>query len=135
LKKKYSIKENESIQKILTRGRFFKSTVCVVYVLKNGTDKNNIAFLAGKKLGTAPVRNKAKRKLRAAMRSYWDALLKGYDIVLIARPRLLTSDQATLMQEVALLLKKHKIVNKELLSTCDDSSRQKIGDVQNEKTV
>jgi len=130
LKKKFSIKENESIQKILTRGRFFKSSTCVVYVLKNGTDKNNVAFLAGKKLGTAPVRNRAKRKLRVTMRAQWSVLLKGYDIVLIARPHLLMCEEENLRQDLALLLKKHKIVNKDLLHKRDNSLKQKIGDVQ-----
>jgi len=44
-----------------------------------------VAFIAGKKLGNAVVRNRSKRVLREAARRCrgpWD----GYDVLLIARP-------------------------------------------------
>lgn len=79
--------------------------------MKNGTDKNNVAFLAGKKLGTAPIRNKAKRKLRMAVQTYWARIAKGYDIVLIARPFLIRKEQNKILKDLEFLLKKHKILN------------------------
>ena len=78
-------------------------------MLKNGTDKNNVAFLAGKKLGKAPIRNKAKRKMRLAMMTEWDYLEKGYDIVILARPYLLNKDQKLIEKDFSLLFKKHRI--------------------------
>jgi ribonuclease P protein component len=47
--------------------------------------QGRVAFIAGKKLGNAVVRNRSKRVLREAMRRCggpWD----GYDVLLIARP-------------------------------------------------
>ena len=44
-----------------------------------------VAFIAGKKLGNAVVRNRSKRVLREAARRCegpWD----GYDVLLVARP-------------------------------------------------
>jgi len=135
LKKKYSIKENTSVQKVLGRVRFLTSKTCIVYILSNGTNKNNIAFLAGKKLGKAPVRNKAKRKLRAAIRVYWPFLYKGYDIVIIARPLLLTNGQDILLNDLDMLLKKHKILNVAERKKSHALVINKMGDTSNEKTV
>lgn len=44
-----------------------------------------VAFVAGKRLGGAVVRNRSKRVLRAAAREA-GAPWAGYDVVLIARP-------------------------------------------------
>jgi len=128
LKKKYSIKENTAVQQILKQGRFYTCASCVVYVMKNGTDKNNVAFLAGKKLGNAPIRNKAKRKLRLAMSEHWQGLSKGHDIVLIARPVLLDRAQYIVLNDLAVLLKKHKILNENYLDRRGTRQNKKIGD-------
>jgi len=136
LKKKYSIKENKAVQQVLAQGYFVKCPSCVVYVLKNGTNKNNVAFLAGKKLGNSPIRNKAKRKLRVAMSTYWRNLLKGYDIVLIARPFLLHREQHMLIKDLESLLKKHKILGSgDIFDKSDVSMIKKNRRFVNEKTV
>jgi len=135
LKKKYSIKENTAVQKILARGRFFTCTSCVIYVMKNKTDKNNVAFLAGKKLGSAPVRNKAKRKLRVAMSTYWCDLAKGYDIILIARPLLLTRAHDVLMKDIGYLLRQHKLLNEKNMKRESGSYEKRLGDVRNEQKI
>ena len=50
-----------------------------------------VAFVAGKKLGTAPERNRAKRRLREAARSA-GAPWRGYDVVFVARQSILETE-------------------------------------------
>ena len=45
-----------------------------------------VAFIAGKRLGGAVVRNRSKRVLRAALRAS-DGPWRGFDVLLIATPR------------------------------------------------
>lgn len=111
MKKKYSIKKSDDIQKILNKGRFYKSKYYIVYVTKNNTNKNYVAFLAGKKLGNAPIRNKIKRKVRVAMQNNWQNLEKGYNIVIIARPFVLQESIEILTKDLAFLCKRHKILS------------------------
>ena len=114
MKKKYSLKKNEDIQKILARGRFYRNREFIMYVVDNGTDKNYVAFLVGKKLGNAPVRNKMKRKMRSAFDVYWNQLVKGKNIVIIARPMVLDEKQEILINSFDFLLKRHKMLNRQL---------------------
>jgi ribonuclease P protein component len=52
-----------------------------------GRKSGRIAVIAGKRLGAAPRRNRAKRLIREAVRQS-DARWPGYDVLLIARERL-----------------------------------------------
>lgn len=50
------------------------------------------AFVAGKGVGGAVQRNRAKRRLRGAVQSLLPRIEPGWDIVVIARAPLLTAD-------------------------------------------
>jgi ribonuclease P protein component len=68
-------------------------------------------FVAGKKVGSAVKRNRAKRLLREAVRTRQEALAGGWDLVFVARSPLA---QATLSQTQAAvnqLLKRANVVN------------------------
>lgn len=112
LKKKYSIKKNEDIQVILNTGFFHKSKYFIIYIRKNAILKNYVAFLAGKKLGNAPIRNRIKRKMRQSLQVCWPNLGKGYDIVIIARYCVLQEKNEILVKDLENLLKKHRIIHK-----------------------
>lgn len=51
--------------------------------LKRGTS-SRVAYIAGKKLGSAPERNKLKRWMREAKREV-DITLSSYDVIYVAR--------------------------------------------------
>ncbi len=48
-----------------------------------------IGVVAGRRVGTAVARNRAKRLLREAARHLYPHLVPGWDLVLIARPPIL----------------------------------------------
>lgn len=112
MKKKYSIKKNQDIQRILNKARFTKGRYIVVYVTKNDTDENKIAFLVGKKLGHAPYRNQVKRRMRVATQGLWNDLLPGHNILIMARPLIKDIKPDEISRELAYLLKKHDIMKK-----------------------
>ena len=64
-----------------------------------------VAFVAGKKLGNAPQRNRAKRRLRAAAAGQ-GAPWPGYDVVLVARQAAITGDFAALEADLGRLANK-----------------------------
>ena len=56
-------------------------------------------MIAGKRLGTAPQRNKAKRRIREAARLAQAPWL-GFDVVLIAREAIAQADFGTIMKDM-----------------------------------
>ena len=57
----------------------------VMYVMKNGTDRNRLGISVSKKVGNSVVRHHLTRLVREAYRLNEEQFLRGYDIVVIAR--------------------------------------------------
>ena len=70
------------------------------------SDVMRVGFTATRKLGNAVVRNRAKRRLRAAAAAVLPLSgLAGNDYVLVARPGTLTRDFASLTEDLATAIK------------------------------
>jgi ribonuclease P protein component len=72
----------------------------VVYVAP-GAGKSRAAWIAGRKVGSAVARNRARRVLREA----WNALVvevpAGYDMVIVARPDIRGAKTQDVVEELA----------------------------------
>jgi len=71
-------------------------------------------FSAGKAVGGAVERNRAKRRLREALRSLLPALRPGWDVVLIARPGLASADWETVQKAVGDLLQRARLMGQDV---------------------
>ncbi len=84
-----SLKKNIDFKRIYKRGKTAVAPTLVVYALKNKR-VNRLGITAGKKVGCAARRNRAKRRIRAL---YREAVLNGdllpegcrADLVVVAR--------------------------------------------------
>lgn len=72
----------------------------VLITLQNGLDQPRIAVSAGRAVGNAVKRNRAKRRIRSAIQPLLYSISPGWDIVLIARRQIV---EAT-FQEITLAL-------------------------------
>jgi ribonuclease P protein component len=63
------------------------------------TDLETIRFglATGRALGGAVVRNRVRRRLREALRAMAPALQPGWDVLIIARPSIVTADHDTMV--------------------------------------
>ena len=68
-------------------------------------------FVAGKKVGSAVKRNRAKRLLREAVRARQDALAQGWDLVFVARSSLAEATLSQAQAAINQLLKRANVVN------------------------
>jgi len=84
-----SIKENRDFKRLYYRGKSFVSPYFVMYVAKGRTGKIRVGITAGKKIGCAVKRNRAKRVIRAAFSENCLNVSKGYDFVIVARTKIL----------------------------------------------
>ncbi len=84
------IKENYEFRRAYQRGKALVTPYAVIYIFKNKYDNIRLGITAGKKIGKAVKRNRAKRVITAAFRNLLPFIPKGYDYVIVARVRILT---------------------------------------------
>lgn len=79
------IKDNRDFVNAYKKGKYFASKYSVIYIRPNGRPYNRLGITAGKKVGNAVCRNRAKRLIRLAYRQAEVSLPVGIDIVIVAR--------------------------------------------------
>ena len=68
------------------------------------------AFVAGRRIGGAVLRNRARRILRAAWREVEDRVEDGYDVVVVARAAIVGARSQDLVAEVEELLSRAQVI-------------------------
>ncbi len=83
----FRLKNRADFLRVKNKGKSVATKSVVIQYSKGavGEEKIGIGFTATKKIGKANVRNRAKRRLRAAISKKYLQIKTGYDIVLIAR--------------------------------------------------
>ncbi len=76
----------------------------------NGRAQVRVGVVAGKTVGGAVQRNRAKRLLRAAMQSLVSSVAPGWDLILIARPPLVSSDMFHAREVLLTLLRRAELI-------------------------
>lgn len=83
------LKLNYEFRRLYSRGKSIVTPTFVFYYTKGRRDRTRLGITAGKKLGSAVKRNRAKRVITAAFSQNAPNIQKGYDFVIVARNRLL----------------------------------------------
>ncbi len=84
-----TLKLNKDFKRLYYRGKCFAARLVVVYVQKNRLGINRLGLTCGKTVGKAVKRNRAKRLMRESFRQLNGSSKQGYDIVIIARTRII----------------------------------------------
>ena len=106
MKKAVTLKQNRDFRRLYSRGKSAVTPSMVVYCRKNGLDHNRLGFTVSTKLGGAVVRNRARRRLREVCRLSGPALCRGYDLVVVARTRVLTAPFPQLLRQFEVACRK-----------------------------
>ena len=83
-----SMKSNQNFQNVYKNGNSYANKYLVMYVLENRTDNLRVGISVSKKVGNSIVRHRLTRLIRESVRLNSDKVLKGYDLVIIARVNL-----------------------------------------------
>lgn len=84
------LNDNKDFLRLYKKGRYIAGSSCVIYYMKNMLPYNRMGITAGKKIGGAVQRNRAKRLIRQAYRETEALFPVGFDLVIVARAAMLS---------------------------------------------
>ena len=100
MKSAETLKLNKDFKRLYYRGKCVVARSIVVYMSKNKLGRNRLGLTCGKTVGKAAKRNRAKRLMRESFRLLTPELKTGYDIVIIARTRILDKKCGEVLRDV-----------------------------------
>lgn len=79
------MKKNHEFRRVYARGKNTATATLAIYCSRINRDYNLLGFTVSTKVGKAVIRNAVRRKLREIYRLNEHKLVKGLDIVIVAR--------------------------------------------------
>ncbi len=106
MKRKYRLRDRDDFLRTRQEGKCWGHRLIVLCALPNSLGYSRFGFAASKRIGTAVVRNRARRRMREVVRLKWSAIRPGWDVVLIARPALVQATYGELSEAIGGLLQR-----------------------------
>lgn len=106
-----TLKENRDFRRLYRQPLSFVGPALVVYFKENRAGFSRLGITAGKKLGSAVDRNRAKRVIRLAYRELLPDFNKNVDMVIVARKKATFIKSQEAVEELRGLLKKAGIID------------------------
>ena len=100
MKSALRLRSSADFARVRRRGRLYRHSLLMLGVCANGLTHNRYGIVTSRRLGIAVVRNRSKRRLRAALCQLHCGLRQGYDIVVIARPRMTAQPWSALLRSL-----------------------------------
>jgi len=88
VQRKFRLTRSEDFKRVRRSGKSYAHPLVVLIVQRNDQPRVKVGVAAGRTVGTAVYRNRAKRLLREAMRTLIPNIASNLDLILIARPGL-----------------------------------------------
>ncbi|HKY55560.1 MAG TPA: ribonuclease P protein component [Anaerolineales bacterium] len=91
MQRKFRLTRSEDFKRVRRSGKSYAHPLVVLIVQTHDQPRVKVGVTAGRTVGTAVYRNRAKRLLREAMRTLLPDIAPGLDLILIARPGLVSA--------------------------------------------
>jgi len=110
VQRSFRLTRSEDFKRVRRDGKSYAHPLVVLIVQNNDQPRVRVGVAAGKSVGTAVIRNRAKRLLREAMRTLIPTIASGTDLILIARPALASAALADAQHALENLLQRARIL-------------------------
>lgn len=110
MQRKFRLTRSEDFKRVRRSGKSYAHPLVVLIVQSNNQPRVKIGVAAGRTVGTAVYRNRAKRLLREAMRTLIPNIASGLDLILIARPALVSATLEDTRDALLNLLQRARIL-------------------------
>jgi ribonuclease P protein component len=85
MQRRFRLHRSGDIQRVRRTGKSYAHPLLVLVAARGDSPEKRLAVTAGKRVGGAVERNRARRRIREAARSLVGSLAEGWDLLLVAR--------------------------------------------------
>ena len=110
MQRKFRLTRSEDFQRVRRSGKSYAHPLLVLVVQAGETGQIHVGVAVSRTVGTAVKRNRAKRLLREAMRTFLPFMPTGFEIVLIARPPLAACSMPEVRDALLKLLRRAALI-------------------------
>ena len=110
MQRRFRLTRSEDFKRVRRLGKSYAHPLLVLVVLANDDEKVRVGVAAGRTVGWAVKRNRAKRLMRAAMQPLLPSLASGWDLVLIARSGLVSASLTQTQDALLAVLRRAKLL-------------------------
>ena len=111
VQRKFRLTRSQDFKRVRQSGKSYAHPLIVLVVQANDEMKIRVGVAAGRTVGTAVKRNRAKRLLREAVWPLIPSLSSGWDVILIARRPLAGSSLTAARQALLDLLGRAQLIS------------------------
>ena len=109
VERRIRLRRTTDVQRVYDEGQSWSHPFLVLVARPNGLAFTRVGFAASRSVGGAVARNRAKRLMREAARRLYPQVKSGWDVMLIARPRLLEAKEPQVEEALASLLSRARM--------------------------
>jgi ribonuclease P protein component len=107
MKRADRLRKPDQFQRARRDGRSWSTPLVALNAVGNKRRRTRCGFVVGKRVGKAVERNRARRRLREAVRLMFDRIAPGWDLVFVARSPALATVEFTELQATVEHLLRH----------------------------
>jgi len=111
VKSRFRLTRSSDFKRVRRYGKSYAHPLVVLYTTTSEEKQVRIGVTAGRWVGGAVKRNRAKRLLREAVRRIYPQILPGNDLLLIARNTLPSADMVQTQAALAMVLQRAKLIS------------------------
>jgi len=82
----HRLNRSADFERVRREGRSWHHRLLFLSASPNGLERSRFGFIVSRRVGSAVVRNRVKRRLREVVRRHLGEIPRGWDVVLVARP-------------------------------------------------
>jgi ribonuclease P protein component len=118
------LRRTSDVQRVYDEGQSWAHPMLALVARPNDLDLSRVGVAASRRLGSAVARNRAKRLLREAARRLYPQLKAGWDVMLVARPKILEAKEPQIEEALAWLLTRASLSTSEKSSPISEATKQ-----------
>ena len=110
MKRRFRLTRETDFQRVRRFGKSYAHPLIVLVAFPNQLDYSRVGVAAGRTVGKAVRRNRAKRLLRATIQPLLGEIITGWDILLVARVHMSTASFTQTLEAVLTLLRRARLI-------------------------